>query len=259
MAAAQGAAPAVKLTRTQTRAVSQVMNELRHSQPWSFYSTIVLRDFSALATPVLPFWQETRGRSGLAVTNIVQPGQIPEAFKVYGIGLRIAISVYDDPRIFELLANFAALELKIGSDEMIVGPATMFPAGGGVTGMLEACGGQAEPGGGAGGTDWTQTGQSTAEKRAKQKQGPETMEVQAPCPTPLSVLTNGAPLRANVFSLANDPIKVKRGANITTDLHIAQEALDELRKLAPPRAPGATVQLRLEGRRARAAGYGTGG
>ena len=128
-----------RLAPVEQAAIAKAMDDLRHTQPWSYYSTLLIEDFGQVTSQVLSFWQTTRGTPGYgyAMTNLVQPGQIPEAFRVYGISVRVAISLYDDPRIFELLTNFCAIEMKVGADEMIVGPVTSFPAGGGVTGMIE--------------------------------------------------------------------------------------------------------------------------
>ncbi len=76
---------------------------------------------------------------------------------------------------------------------------------------------------------------------------------------PLAMLTNGVPHRSNMYQFANDPIRIKKGSNIATELIIDRSAFAELKAMAPPLAPGASIQISLVGRRARSAGYGTGG
>jgi hypothetical protein len=289
-----------RLAPIEQAAIAKAVDDLRHTQPWSYYSTILIEDFAQVTSQVLSFWQGTKGiagpLNGYAMTNLVQPGQIPEAFRIYSIAVRVAISLYDDPRMFELLTNFSAIEMKVGSDEMAVGPLTNFPAGGGVTGMIEL-GPQAAP-------IWAQPpapgpvppggppapvppvppvsgGQPLTDPHGWPIQAtPATPAPGYPVPgmpgyvysqqckpiymmpasaTPYNVLTNGAPHRSNMYVLGKNPILIKKGANISTDLHITQAALRELQQLRRPLAPGITIQLRLEGRRARAAGYGTGG
>jgi len=282
-------------------AIAKAVDDLRHTQPWSYYSTYLIEDFTQLNSQVLAFWQATKGTPGpmgsLAMTNLAQPGQIPEAFRVYSIAVRVAISLYDDPRIFELLTNFSAIEVKVGSDEMVVGPLTNFPSGGGVTGMIELgpqpgaiavqppAPAPVPPGGPPapvppvppGGQPLTDPHgwpvQATPAMPGPQAPGypvpgmPGYVYSQQCKPiymmpasaTPYNVLTNGAPHRSNMYVLGKNPILIKKGANITTEMHITQAALRELQQLRRPLAPGVTIQLRLEGRRARAAGYGTGG
>jgi len=280
-------------------AIAKAVDDLRHTQPWSYYSTYLIEDFTLLTSQVIAFWQSTRGTAGpmgsLAMTNLAQPGQIPEAFRCYAISVRVAISLYDDPRMFELLTNFSAIEVKVGSDEMVVGPLTNFPAGGGVTGMIElgpqpgtiaiqpSAPAPAPPGGPpapavppAGGgqplTDahgWPVQAASGAQPAAGApvpgmpgyvySTACKPIYVMPQSATPYNVLTNGAPHRSNMYGLGKNPILIKKGANITTELHLTQAALRELQQLRKPLAPGVTIQLRLEGRRARAAGYGTGG
>ncbi len=306
--AAPGTIPAhfvpPKLAPVEQAAIAKAVDELRYTQPWAYYSTYLIEDFTQISSQVLSFWQSTKGSpgpmGGLAMTNLAQPGQIPEAFRIYAISVRIAISLYDDPRIFELLANFSAIEVKVGPDEMVVGPVTSFPAGGGVTGMIEL-GPQPQPPGGvipipvpgggatppapaptppAGGAQpLTTDPHGWPHPYPPMGPGPQPMPGQ-PVPgmpgfvysqackpiymmpahaTPYNVLTNGAPHRTNMYVLGRNPILIKKAANITTDLHITQAALRELQQLRRPLAPGVTIQLRLEGQRARGAGYGTGG
>lgn len=276
--------PPQQIARGEQRAVARVMDKIRYNQPWSFYSTLLIDDFAQVTSQVLSFWQATKGTSGplgtLAMTNLAQPGQIPDAFRAYGIAIRIAISLYDDPRYFELLANFAAIEMRVGNDEMMVGPVTSFPAGGGVTGTIELPGPvqfipERSGGGGGGSGDPTQQTAQQAPKKGtpiEQTTGPGGGGMGgaggagggpsgAPG-VPMSVLTNGIAQRSNIYSFANDPIKIKKGSNITTDLHLTQAALRELQRLSAirkPTAPGLLIQLRLEGRRARPGAYGTGG
>jgi hypothetical protein len=270
----------MRLSRQDEQAVKAVVNELRFTQPWIYYSTLRLNNFqAAIPSQVLAFWQTTEGASGLPVTNLAQVGQIPDAFLVHEIALRVTISVYDDPRIFELLTNYTAIKIMVGSDEMITGPTTQFPAGGGVSGMVEADSGSAPvpitgPGGGASATSRSKNAAVAGD--ATQAEGtdmrgfplptaPSTSTVCSPVLASLpyrpalNVLSNGVAHRTNVFSLGRDPIDVKKGSNIKTEFHIDQAALNEIRGLRPPMAPGVTIQLRLIGKRARAAGYGMGG
>lgn len=272
-AAAPPVMPAVRLTRQDEQTIKAVVNELRHTQPWIYYSTVRLANFQdAIRSQVLAFWQDTEGSAGLAVTNLAQIGQIPEAFQVHEIALRIAISVYDDPRIFELLTNYSAIKLMVGTDEMITGPTTQFPAGGGVTGMVDAEGTQPIPSTGGGGgapPPAAFPGSPITSGKAPDPHAMPPAPSTAMACTPilaslpyrpaLNVLSNGVAHRTNVFSLGRDPIDVKKGSNVKTEFHIDQAALNELRGLRPPIAPGVTIQLRLIGKRARAAGYGTGG
>jgi len=290
--AAPGTIPAhfvpPKLAPVEQAAIAKAVDELRYTQPWAYYSTYLIEDFTQISSQVLSFWQSTKGSAGpmggLAMTNLAQPGQIPEAFRIYAISVRIAISLYDDPRIFELLANFSAIEVKVGPDEMVVGPVTSFPAGGGVTGVIEL-GPQPQPGPSptppappptppAGGAQPITTDphgwphpQPMPTPGLPVPGMPGYVYSQACKPiymmpasaTPYNVLTNGAPHRTNMYVLGRNPILIKKAANITTDLHITQAALRELQQLRRPLAPGVTIQLRLEGQRARGAGYGTGG
>ncbi len=275
--------PAMRLTRQDEQAVKAVVNELRFTQPWIYYSTIRLSNFqAAIPSQVLAFWQTTEGAAGLPVTNLAQVGQIPDAFLVHEIALRVTISVYDDPRIFELLTNYTAIKIMVGSDEMITGPTTQFPAGGGVSGMVEAdsgAGGAIGSSGGSGGAGGASSRKGGGGAAPESAQATEQTDMRGfPLPTPpststvctpvlaslpyrpaLNVLSNGVAHRTNVFSLGRDPIEVKKGSNVKTEFHIDQAALNEMRGLRPPMAPGVTIQLRLIGKRQRAAGYGTGG
>lgn len=245
--------PAIRLTRPELSASEDFIQLMRHAQSWNFYSLLRFKDFRDIESQQVAFWQETRGQKGPSVTNITQPGTIPEAFLCSGIGVRIAVSPYDDPRIFHLLCNHTAIDLKVGSDEMMVGPTTMFPSGGGMTGMVEGLAASAyQPGGGGSGD------QSQADIKQQRGKGAPTSQITAPSLCG-NVLSNGVTHRNNLFTLSRgDEIKIKKGANISSDLHISQDALTQLRELSP-QAPGATVMLILQGRRARAAGYGTGG
>ncbi len=277
-ATAPAVVPAMRLTKQGEQAVKAVVDELRFTQPWIYYSTLRLGNFqAAIPSQVLAFWQTTEGAAGLPVTNLAQVGQIPDAFLVHEIALRVTISVYDDPRIFELLTNYTAIKIMVGSDEMITGPTTQFPAGGGVSGMVEADSGAAPvPLVGSGGSapsrskstaasDPTQAAEATDMRGFPLPTAPSTSTVCSPVLASLpyrpalNVLSNGVAHRTNVFSLGRDPIEVKKGANIKTEFHIDQAALNEMRGLRPPMAPGVTIQLRLIGKRQRAAGYGTGG
>lgn len=286
-----GPIPAQRLQAGEKQMVAQAMEDLRFNQPWTYYSTILIPDFKKLDSHVLAFWQDTYGTAGRARTNLAQPGQIPEAFKAYGISIRVCTSFYDNPRIFELLTNWSSISVKVGSDEMIDGPVTQFPAGGGVHGTLEVGAVQIPvnptptPSGGAdikappaGGGAPSQQAQGPtvvvtdvaliATPASGQPPGPGQMPPTGNPPMggpmgvpvlPLSILTNGVPHRSNVYQFANDPIRIKKGSNISTELYIDRGAFSELKALPTPLAPGVSVQISLIGRRARSAGYGTGG
>jgi hypothetical protein len=262
--AATQAQPAPRISQAERAIVKETMDKLRINHPWSYYTTLVLEDFSKLDTPILSFWTKSRGDIGLSRTNIAQPGQIPEAFRCYGVSVRVAISVYDNPRIFELITNWSSINLMVGSDEMIVGPLVQFPAGGGVTGMIEA--GWVTPP--APGAPLPPSGDARFPGKRSggdPSQGPpQTAESSGPLPVApperlVNVLTNGVPHRSNMYLFANDPILIKKGSNISTELHIDRSAWAQLRALAKPELPGVLIQLSLEGRRNRSAAYGQGG
>ena len=298
--AAPASPVAVAATRAVTAATKEVkaaaasaIEDLRFNQPWTYYSTLVIDDWSKVDTHVLSFWQDTRGSKGLARTNIAQPGQIPEAFRAYGVSIRIGYSMYDDPRYFELICNWSAIELKVGSDEMIDGPVVQFPAGGGPSGTIEVgmvevptnpmpgvSGGsdvQAPPqnqgptvivadmaviGDLTGGGSRRKPGTAAALPGDPSGAVPPVSGGPYPSQRPLSVLTNGVPHRSNIYQFAHDPIKIKKGSTISTDFVIDRGAFSELLFLNSrkrPMSPGIMIQISLEGRRARAAGYGTGG
>ena len=276
-------AVAQKLHPAEKQLVADAMDGLRYNQPWTYYSTILISDFKKLDSHVLSFWQDTYGTAGRARTNLAQPGQIPEAFKAYGVAIRVCTSFYDNPHIFELLTNWSAIVVKVGSDEMIDGPITQFPAGGGVHGTLEVgavqipvnptpapSGGsdiKAPPSGGGGAQGPTVvvtdmafiTPQGPAPGQVPPVGGAGGGPPMGVPVLPLAMLTNGVPHRSNMYQFANDPIRIKKGSNIATELIIDRSAFAELKAMAPPLAPGASIQISLVGRRARSAGYGTGG